>query len=226
MEIILRLNGIAVVEEGGLYRIIPIGNISKEPAPIRFGNSPDSVELKGTAILQVVPLTFVNSTEMANILTPLLTQGGAIHDIVKRNMLIIADTDANVRRLLQVISMFDIDTYKDASRSKIYVYPLQNSKTESMSQKSSAGLARGLFVKLKLFRLFCRKLQQEADRSPRARDFAKHPTARPYRDNSAVGFCTRRVIGCSKHEDHLRRSVEYTRNLLVSGRFFSYTRGN
>jgi general secretion pathway protein D len=134
MEIILRLNGIAVVEESGLYRIIPIANIAKEPAPIRFGNNPDSVELKGTAILQVVPLTFVNSTDMANILTPLLTQGGAIHDIVKRNMLIIADSDSNVRRLLQVISMFDIDTYKDASRSKIYVYPLQNSKSEHVAK--------------------------------------------------------------------------------------------
>ncbi len=134
MEIILRLNGIAVVEESGLYRIIPIANIAKEPAPIRFGNNPDSVELKGTAILQVVPLTFVNSTDMANILTPLLTQGGVIHDIVKRNMLIIADSDSNVRRLLQVVSMFDIDTYKDASRSKIYVYPLQNSKSEHVAK--------------------------------------------------------------------------------------------
>ncbi|HYA12074.1 MAG TPA: hypothetical protein VEF37_03735, partial [Thermodesulfovibrionales bacterium] len=51
MEIILRLNGIAVVEEQGLYRIISIADIPKEPAPIRFGRDPNAVELKGIAIV-------------------------------------------------------------------------------------------------------------------------------------------------------------------------------
>jgi len=134
MEIILRLNGIAVVEESGLYRIIPISNIAKEPAPIRFGKDPEAIDLKGTALLQLVPLTFINSSEMAAILAPLLTQGGAIHDISKKNILIIADTDANVRRLLQVIAIFDVDTYKDASQPKVYVYPLQNSKAEHVAK--------------------------------------------------------------------------------------------
>jgi general secretion pathway protein D len=134
MEIILRLNGIAIVEESGLYRIIPIGGISKEPAPIRFGKNPEAIELKGTALLQVVPLTFINSSEMAQILNPLLTQGGAIYDVAKKNILIIADTDSNVRRLLQVVAMFDVDTYKDATQPKVYVYALQNTKAEHVSK--------------------------------------------------------------------------------------------
>jgi general secretion pathway protein D len=133
MEIILRLNGIAVVEEAGLYRIIPIGNISKEPAPIRFGKAPESVELRGIAIMQIVPLTHINSTEMAAILTPLLTQGGAIHDISKRNMLIVADTDSNVRRLLQVVATFDNDPKMATNQPKIYVYQVQNSKAKNVS---------------------------------------------------------------------------------------------
>jgi len=134
MEIILRLNGIAVVEEHGLYRIIPIGGIAKEPAPIRFGKDPESIELKGTALMQIVPLTFINSSEMASILNPLLTQGGAIYDVTKKNVLIIADTDANIRRLLQVVAMFDVDTYKDATQPKVYVYALQNTKAEHVAK--------------------------------------------------------------------------------------------
>jgi general secretion pathway protein D len=134
IEIIMRLNGIAVVEESGLYRIIPIGNISKEPAPIRFGKEAESVELKGTSLMQIVPLTYISSTEMSAILTPLLTQGGAIHDISKRNILIIADTDSNVRRLLQVIAMFDIDSRKTANQPRIYVYAVQNSKAKNVSE--------------------------------------------------------------------------------------------
>ena len=133
IEIILRLNGIAVVEESGLYRIIPIGNISKEPAPIRFGKDSDAIELKGTAMMQIVPLTFISSTEMTAILTPLLTQGGAIHDISKRNILIVADTDANVKRLLQVIARFDVDARNTPNQPRIYVYAVQNSKAKNVS---------------------------------------------------------------------------------------------
>lgn len=134
MEIILRLNGVAVIEESSLYRIIPIGNIAKEPAPIRFGKDPNAVELKGTSLIQVVPLSYINSSEMMSVITPLLTQGGAVYDISKRNMLMIADTDANIRRLLQVIQMFDETSYKSASQPKIYVYPLQNSKADHVSK--------------------------------------------------------------------------------------------
>jgi len=134
MEIILRLNGIAVVEESDLYRIIPIGNISREPAPIRFGKDPGSVDLKGTSLIQIVPLMFVNSSEMMNILQPLLTQGGTIYDLPKRNVLMIADTDANIRRLLQVVKMFDEDNYRSVYQQKIYIYPLQNSKADHVSK--------------------------------------------------------------------------------------------
>ncbi|HAM51530.1 MAG TPA: hypothetical protein DCP92_12890, partial [Nitrospiraceae bacterium] len=47
MEVILRLNGIGVVEEGGLYRIVPIADISREPAPVRFGRDAQEVEISG-----------------------------------------------------------------------------------------------------------------------------------------------------------------------------------
>lgn len=134
MEIILRLSGAGVVEESGLYRIIPIENIAREPAPMRFGNDPNSVELKGTALIQIVPLMYINSSEMMSILNPLLTPGGAMYDLQKRNVLMIADTDANVRRLLQAIQMFDRDNYQTAYAQKIYVYPLQNSKAEHVAR--------------------------------------------------------------------------------------------
>ncbi|MCC6345852.1 MAG: hypothetical protein IT388_01545 [Nitrospirales bacterium] len=134
MEIIFRLNGIAIVEEGGIYRIIPIGDVVKEPAPILFGNTPESVELKGTAIVQVVPLQYMSSTEMVKVLAPLLTQGGSLLDVPKKNFIIIADTDANVKRLLQLVGMFDENTYQDIGQPKIYVYPLQYSKADHVSK--------------------------------------------------------------------------------------------
>lgn len=131
MEIILRLNGIAVVEEQGLYRIVAITDIPKEPAPIRFGRDPNAVELKGIAIVQVVQLQYISSSEILKILTPLLSQGGLILD-VPPNFLIMADTDANVKRLLQVVEIFDSDKLKLA-RPQVFVYAVQNSKAKDVA---------------------------------------------------------------------------------------------
>ena len=131
MEIILRLNGIAIVEEKGLYRIIALADIAKEPAPIRFGRDPNAVELKGIAIVQVVQLKYIGSAEMIKILTPLLSLGGSVLD-VPPNFLIIADTDANVKRLLQVVDLFDSEKLKLA-RPQVFVYPVQNSKAKDIA---------------------------------------------------------------------------------------------
>jgi type II secretory pathway component GspD/PulD (secretin) len=131
MEIILRLNGIAIIEERGLYRIIALADIAKEPAPIRFGRDPNAVELKGIAIVQVVQLKYIGSADMIKILTPLLSQGGSVLD-VPPNFLIIVDTDANVKRLLQVVDLFDSEKLKSA-RPQVFVYPVQNSKAKDIA---------------------------------------------------------------------------------------------
>ncbi len=131
MEIIFRLNGIAVVEERGLYRIISISDIPKEPSPIRFGREPDTVELKGIAIVQVVQLKFITSAEMSKILTPMLSQGGAILE-VPPSFIIIADTDANVKRLLQLVEIFDSEKLRMAM-PQVFVYPVQNSKAKDVA---------------------------------------------------------------------------------------------
>jgi len=47
MEVILRLNGIAIAEEGGLYRIIPLSDIPREPAPVGIGRKPEAVLKEG-----------------------------------------------------------------------------------------------------------------------------------------------------------------------------------
>ena len=51
MEVILRLNGIAVVEESGLYRIIPLADLAREPSAVGFGRDSQKVILTGKALL-------------------------------------------------------------------------------------------------------------------------------------------------------------------------------
>jgi general secretion pathway protein D len=132
MEVILRLNGIGVVEEGGLYRIIPIADMPREPAPVKIGREPDKVTLQGLGLLQVVPIKFVTSTEMVKVLTPFLSTNAVIVDVPKINYLILVDTDANVKRLLQLVEIFDSERLKQI-KPQVFVYPVQNAKSDDLA---------------------------------------------------------------------------------------------
>ncbi|MGC2062384.1 MAG: secretin N-terminal domain-containing protein, partial [Thermodesulfovibrionales bacterium] len=132
MEVILRLNGIGIVEEGGLYRIIPIADLPKEPAPVFIGREAAKVQITGKAMVQVVPVLFSQSGELTRVLTPFLSKSAVIIDVPKSNYLIIVDTDANVKRLLQLVEIFDSEQLKQVT-PQVFVYPVQNSKAKDLA---------------------------------------------------------------------------------------------
>jgi len=134
IQIILRLNGIGVVEDNNLYRIVLLPEVSKEPAPVRFGRNAGDVPVRGLSLVQIIPLEYVESKELVRILTPLLTPGGFIMDIPSRNYLMVTDTDSNMRRLLQVVSIFDREDVQAVSKPKVFVYDLQNAKADHVAE--------------------------------------------------------------------------------------------
>jgi general secretion pathway protein D len=132
MEVILRLNGIGIVEDNGLYRIVPIGDISKEPSPISYGRDPETIRTTGKALLQVVPITYVQSSEALKLITPFASHNAVLIDVPKGNQIIIVDTDANVKRMLKLIEVFDNDKLKQR-KPRVFVYQVQNSKAKDIA---------------------------------------------------------------------------------------------
>jgi type II secretory pathway component GspD/PulD (secretin) len=132
MEVILRINGIGIVEEGGLYRIVPISDISREPAPVGTGREAGKVEIEGKALVQVVPIRYSKSSEIVRILTPFLSKNALIVDIPTGNYIVIVDTDTNVKRLLQLVEIFDNANLQQVT-PKVYVYQVQNSKAKDVA---------------------------------------------------------------------------------------------
>ncbi len=132
MEVILRLNGIGIVEESGLYRIVTIGDVSREPAPVGLGRESEKIQITGKALLQVVPIQYMQSSEMVKILTPFLSTTAVIVDVPKSNHIVIVDTDTNIKRLLQLVERFDSEQIGKI-RLKVFVYPVQNSKAKDIA---------------------------------------------------------------------------------------------
>jgi len=120
---LFRLNGVSIVEEAGIYRIIPLTEISSEPVEVDFGRSSEALKVRGRSIIQIIPLNFVSSSDMKTILTPFLTKGATITEVPGRNLLIIADTDENMKRLLQIVETFDDEVFEDV---KVEMFVFKN----------------------------------------------------------------------------------------------------
>jgi type II secretory pathway component GspD/PulD (secretin) len=132
MEVIFRLNGIGVVEESSLYRIVPIGDVAKEPAQVSIGRDPDKIALQGKSIIHVVPISYSSSSDMIKLVTPFLTASAIVIDVPTMNHIILVDTDANIRRIVSLINLFDSEETK-TKKPQIYVYHIQNNKAKDVA---------------------------------------------------------------------------------------------
>lgn len=120
---LFRLNGVSIVEESGIYRIIPLSEISKEPVEIEFGRSSMALQVKGISLIQIIPLNFMSASQMKTILQPFLSKDAAITEVPEKNCLIISDTDENMKRLLQIVETFDDELFEDV---KVEMFVFKN----------------------------------------------------------------------------------------------------
>ncbi len=100
-----------MVQAGGIFRIVPITTIARQPiSPVSQADSskvPDDERL----MLNLIFLKYATSSEMTKILAPFIGDGGQVQSYDPANLLIIMDNSRNMRRTLDLIAMFDSDTF-------------------------------------------------------------------------------------------------------------------
>jgi len=104
LETVLRMNGAAMVREGGVVRVAPIATALRGGAVPQVGNQ----SAPGYGV-QVVPLRFVAAREMAKILEPLVPEGSILRVDETRNLLMIAGSEAERRQAQDTVAVFDVD---------------------------------------------------------------------------------------------------------------------
>ena len=110
---VLEVNGVTAIRSGNLYKILPTTAARERPLPTVIGAQPDPTRRDDEVITQIVPLQYAPAERIAVTLRPFV-QGGNI--IVQGGLLIITDTAANVGRLLQIVSVLDVEVATDELR--------------------------------------------------------------------------------------------------------------
>src|SRR5262245_41391765 len=109
---ILRINGAVAVKTGDLYRIALIKDAKGIARPQGAGK-------EDSFALEVVPLRFFSVAEMKKLLTPFVTPGGEILDYPRGNFLIIVDLPSNIKRLVEIKDLIDVNTFA-GTRMELY----------------------------------------------------------------------------------------------------------
>ena len=134
LETVLQLNGATIVEDRGLYRVVPL----ESGAP-----PPSSAPLVGLSIegpeagygVRIVPLRYIAAVAMQKILTPFLPRGGTLEVDTDRNVLILAGTGQQLETLLTLVDIFDVDFLSGRSFALV---PLQYAAAERVQPELEA----------------------------------------------------------------------------------------
>ena len=136
---ILDVNGLAAVRTGNLYRIIPREGAPQTSVRTVVGREiPDSI-VADEVVTQVVPLQYVSTADMATLLRPFVPQQGALAPHRETNLLMITDTASNIRRLLEIVKLTDVQV----ALEEIQIVALKHADAQEMAQLLTQLFASG-----------------------------------------------------------------------------------
>ena len=107
LEMLLRMNNAALVDNAGTYEIVPLSSAVQGRVVPQLGDSARA--LPEGYNLQVVPLRYIGADEMSKILEPLAPEGSIVRVDDLRNLIILAGSSPEMNNLLDTIQIFDVD---------------------------------------------------------------------------------------------------------------------
>ena len=103
----LKEKGYAAVRLGRVLKIMPLIEAKKANIPVRSGAEPSRITPSDQLITQVIPLRSVDATKLKDSLKTLIPEYATLSADASSNALILTDTEANVRRIVEIVSALD-----------------------------------------------------------------------------------------------------------------------
>jgi general secretion pathway protein D len=129
METILRVNGATMVQVGDLYRIVPIRAVSQLPLSPTISSDAKNLPDDERMILNLIFLKYVTSGEIVKLVTPFLGEGATISTYDPANLLLIEDNSRNTKRTMELIALFDSDSF---AGQRVKLFDVTNSRPSDL----------------------------------------------------------------------------------------------
>ena len=125
LQTVLRVNGAAIVKVGDLYRIVPINKISALPLDPMVNVDQKTLPQDERMILDLIFLKYSTAKEIESLISPFLGEGASHSTYDAANLLILQDNARNMKRTLQLIEMFDSESF---AGQRVKLFDVTNSR--------------------------------------------------------------------------------------------------
>jgi general secretion pathway protein D len=122
LNTVLNANGYTAIRMGRILKIVSLDKAKKENVPVHFGGDPEQIADNDELITQVIPVRSVDAVKLKTDLQPLISTDADFTANAMSNTLIITDTSANIRRVVEIVSSLD---KRDAQENNIIVKQLK-----------------------------------------------------------------------------------------------------
>jgi general secretion pathway protein D len=128
---ILEVHGFTAVKSDNLYKIVRLPDAAARSVPTIVGSAPDTGRQADEIITQIVSVRYTNVNDLRTLLQPLVSQQrGNLIANRESNILIITDTASNVRRLLDIIRLVDVEVILE----EVQIIPVQYADATELAQ--------------------------------------------------------------------------------------------
>src|SRR5437667_2779315 len=101
------------VNVGYLYQVVLIEGAREHAVPTEVGQTPDPTRITDEIVTQIVPLRYSSVADLSTLLRPLISARGTLIAHRETNVLIITDAASNIRRLLDIIRLVDVQVAQE-----------------------------------------------------------------------------------------------------------------
>lgn len=119
LDTILRINGATMVQVGDIYRIVPVTEVSRLPLRPLTPQKPEDIPEDERMALNLIFLRYTQAADMAKLLEPFRGEGSQIVTYDPANLLMVLDNNRNMRRTMELIALFDSDSFA-SKRVKLF----------------------------------------------------------------------------------------------------------
>jgi len=131
-QTILEVNGLTAIKDGSFYRVVPIDTAKLQPLEVEKGKEV-SHKIDSGFVTQLVPLSYVKASEIANILRSLAPRGTDIIVYEPTNLLIVTALPGTLAKFMRLIEAIDISEAERESL-KTFVYYVENGEAKKLAE--------------------------------------------------------------------------------------------
>ena len=139
LDTILRINGAAMIPQGDIYRIVPLTDVQRLPG-LRPELNGSPMPEDDRTMLNLLFLKYVTAEEVATVLKEFLTEHGKMWSYPPANLLMIQDSRRSMRRLMDLVAMFDSDAF---AGQRVRLFEVKNSRPSDVA-KELEGILKGI----------------------------------------------------------------------------------